>query len=94
METKLVSKNKKPNTENTSENTEKAQMNNKLLKIIEKEKQKQKLNTILEDCVKRWCEDTTSHGFSNMVKTDSWIIRIIWIILIILSMGYCVYSKN
>ena len=90
METKLVSNKKKT----TIENNEKAQMNHKIIKLIEKEKQKQKLNTILEDSVKRWCEDTTSQGFSNLVKTDNWIIRIIWIILIILSMGYCVYSKN
>ena len=56
-----------------------------------KEKQKQ-LNSLMKECVKEWCEDTTSHGFKNMVKTDSWLIRITWIILIIASMSYCVYS--
>ena len=55
----------------------------------EKEKQ---LNKLMKECVKEWCEDTTSHGFKNMVKTDSWLIRITWIILIIASMSYCVYS--
>ena len=52
----------------------------------------EELKQLMKDCIKEWCSDTTSHGFSNMVKTDSWAIRIAWIVLVVLSMGYCIYS--
>ena len=65
----------------------------KFFKLVEKDKKEKELNSLMKECIKDWCEDTTSHGFSNMVKTDSWIIRITWIILIIVSMAYCMYSK-
>lgn len=41
----------------------------------------------LDDKIKlilsEFCLDTSAHGFLNSYKTDSWIIRVIWIILII-----------
>ncbi|CAF1056474.1 unnamed protein product [Brachionus calyciflorus] len=74
------------------------QVNEKKEKFFEKTAEEKKkeheeaLNKLLKDCVREWCENTTSHGFANMVRTDSWIIRIIWLILVIIFMGYCIYT--
>jgi hypothetical protein len=59
-----------------------------------KHERKKRLAALLEDCVKEWCEHTTSHGFSNMVRTDSWIVRLTWIFLVLISFGYCIYSNT
>ena len=67
--------------------------NNQITGASEVQKNKQNLNKILEDCVKQWCQDTTSHGFSNIVRTDSWLIKISWTLLVLASMGYCIYSN-
>ncbi len=56
--------------------------------------QKEKLRAKLKACLHEWCNDTTLHGFVNIVKTDSIIIRLIWIVLIITCLAYCIYSNN
>ena len=52
----------------------------------------------LDDKIKlilsEFCLDTSAHGFLNSYKTDSWIIRIIWISLIIGSFYMCFSSEN
>ncbi|RNA09553.1 FMRFamide-activated amiloride-sensitive sodium channel isoform X1 [Brachionus plicatilis] len=58
-------------------------------------REKKQFNLIqepLKKCILEWCENTSSHGFSNMVRTDSWIIRIVWLILVLLFIGYCIFS--
>ena len=67
---------------------------NKVNHGMKESKPKKGKKELMKECVREWCEDTTSHGFKNMVKTDSWVIRIIWVILIIASMGYCIYSNS
>ncbi len=52
METKLFNKKEKEN----KKTIEKVENVHKLKKIVEKEKKKQQLNTLLEDCIKQWCE--------------------------------------
>ena len=63
-------------------------------KTDEKKNQKAfQLKKLFKRSVKEWCENTTSHGFSNMIRTDSWIVRIVWLILIFAFMGYCIFSN-
>jgi hypothetical protein len=37
--------------------------------------------------------NTSAHGFKNAYKTTSYVIRVIWIILIIASFSYISYCK-
>ena len=53
-----------------------------------------KLKKDLKGCLKEWCMDTTSHGFSNMVKADNWITRLAWLFLVITLTAYCFFSKR
>ncbi|CAF0821207.1 unnamed protein product [Brachionus calyciflorus] len=46
----------------------------------------------IKECVREWCENTTSHGFSNMVKTDSNLIRVSWVVLVLCFSSYCLYT--
>ena len=50
------------------------------------------LSDRLKGCLSEWCEDTTSHGFLNVVKTKNWISRIIWILLIVAGIAYSLLS--
>ena len=59
----------------------------------EEKKEEKTLGKSIVEYLKEWCDDTTSHGFKNIVKTDSWMIRIAWILLVIGSMSYCMLSK-
>ncbi|RNA20730.1 FMRFamide-activated amiloride-sensitive sodium channel isoform X1, partial [Brachionus plicatilis] len=58
----------------------------------QKKREEHEVQELLKKCVKEWCENTSSHGFSNMIRTDSWIIRIVWIILVLLFIGYCSFT--
>ena len=77
--------------------TAKESQKNILHKVERKETRKKskysKLKTNLKECLKEWCLDTTSHGFSNMVKADIRIIRLAWVILVVSLTTYCFYSK-
>ena len=64
-----------------------------IMSSMKKVKQEEALKQLIKESVKEWCENTTSHGFSNMVKTDSWVIRSVWIVLVVVSMTYCFYCK-
>lgn len=69
-------------------------MDEKILQkqVIKNLRNKKNIKKVIKECVIDWCENTTSHGFSNLVRTDSWPIRILWLIIVIISMGYCFYS--
>ena len=41
-----------------------------------------------------FCEDTTAHGLRNIVKTDSWLFRILWVFLFVIAVLYCGYCNN
>ena len=56
------------------------------------EEQKTKLSLLLKASVKEFCEMTSAHGFLNISKSTSWIVRIAWILLVIVSISYCIYS--
>ncbi|RNA37541.1 FMRFamide-activated amiloride-sensitive sodium channel isoform X1 [Brachionus plicatilis] len=58
----------------------------------QRKEEKHEVQELLKKCVKEWCENTSSHGFSNLIRTDSWIIRIVWLILVLLFIGYCSYT--
>ena len=47
----------------------------------------------LKDCAKSWCENTTFHGFLNIIKTDSYILRLTWIIIVSLGFYYSTQSN-
>jgi hypothetical protein len=55
--------------------------------------EKEKLRARVKACLHQWCNDTTLHGFVNIIKTDSIIIRLIWIVLVVVCLIYCFYSK-
>ena len=44
--------------------------------------------------IREWCLDTTSHGFSNIVKSKYWIAKIVWILFVIGGISYCFYSNK
>ena len=52
-----------------------------------------KLKNSLKDCVRSWCENTSSHGFYNMLESKFLINKIIWMILVLVGIGYCVLSN-
>lgn len=47
----------------------------------------------LKECSVDFCCETSTHGLSNMVRTDSRIIRLVWILLVLTGTGYCTYCK-
>lgn len=57
------------------------------------EKGRKNLSEKFKKCSVEFCEDTSTHGLNNIVKTDSWIIRIVWILLVLTGTGYCTYCK-
>lgn len=60
--------------------------------VDKKAQEEEALKKLFRECFKEWCENTTSHGFGNIVRTDSWFLRFVWMLLIILFSGYCIYS--
>ena len=81
------------NAENKFESTFKmSQLKHRI--VSEELKNVNTLKSELKKTAKEWCIDTTSHGFSNVVKADSWTIRIGWILVIIAFTGYCFYSEK
>ena len=61
--------------------------------VVKANSEVKKENSIKE-IARVWCEDTTWHGFKNVVKNDSWIMKILWIAVLIGSTGFCVYSES
>jgi hypothetical protein len=61
-----------------------------MLKQSHKDK---KFSSLFKECAVQWSVDTTCHGFKNMVQSESWIVRIVWLSLIVTSISYCLYSK-
>ena len=57
------------------------------------EKEDLNKNLKYKKCSVEFCEDCTAHGLSNMIKTDSWIIRIAWITLMVIFFSYTAYSN-
>lgn len=48
----------------------------------------------LKECLRDWCETTTAHGFIHLIRPISLIKRLIWVLLIIITNCYCLYSKK
>ncbi|RNA31126.1 FMRFamide-activated amiloride-sensitive sodium channel isoform X1, partial [Brachionus plicatilis] len=51
-----------------------------------------KFRGLMKKCVKEWLENSSSHGFSNMIRADSWMIKIVWLILVFIFMAYCIFT--
>ena len=64
-------------------------MNNQFVSKMNKET----LNK-LKKCSKEFCDETSTHGLANIVKTDIQVIRIIWILLVLTAAIYCSYCKH
>ena len=56
-------------------------------------KSKTKISHKIKEEIKSFCTDSTAHGLGNIAKTDSFLFRIIWIILVILAFSYCSYCE-
>ncbi|CAF0708689.1 unnamed protein product [Brachionus calyciflorus] len=39
-----------------------------------------------------WSSNTTSHGIPNIVRLDSKVLKITWLICFLASLGYCIYT--
>jgi hypothetical protein len=50
------------------------------------------LATELKETFLEWCGFSTAHGIPSLSRTDSRIIRILWIVCLIASTTYCFYS--
>ena len=87
-----MEKSKQPE-EKTSKEAKEDEVEEINLNNGEEKKKEETLGRSIIEYLKEWCDDTTSHGFKNIVKTDSWIIRIAWILLVLGSMSYCMLSK-
>ena len=59
--------------------------------IIRKKESKTKKEII--DITIECYENTTIHGFRNIIKADNIIIRLVWVIILIAGIGYSVYSN-
>lgn len=40
-----------------------------------------------------WCKSTSHHGFGNIVRTEIIPLKIMWVIAIVVSVGYLSYCK-
>jgi hypothetical protein len=67
---------------------EEVKMPNMIKKSLSLPKNDEKKSHFVE-----WCLDTSTHGFSNVIKADNWILKIIWIILILAATAGCLYCK-
>lgn len=52
----------------------------------------ERLKNLLRECVREWSEHTTAHGFANISRANSVVVKLIWAALLILSVSYCIYS--
>lgn len=53
--------------------------------------QEAKLQKLMKDTLIEWCQDTTSHGCLNIVKANNILLRLIWIVCLLASIGFCFY---
>lgn len=53
----------------------------------------EKLAKKVIDFIAQWLDGFTMHGFANINRTDSNIIKVIWAILIVGLIGYCIYCN-
>jgi hypothetical protein len=50
---------------------------------MKKEKEKKKsISHIFFETLRECCSDSTSHGIPNIARSDSWLIRIFWFLLL------------
>jgi len=47
----------------------------------------------IKECTYTCFAETTAHGLPNIVKNDSWFLKVTWLILFLGGLGYCIYSK-
>lgn len=67
---------------------EEVKMPNMIKKSLSLPKNDEKKSHFVE-----WCLDTSTHGLPNVIKADNWILKIIWIILILTAVAGCLYCK-
>ena len=56
------------------------------------EKEKLKLRKELLNIITEWGMYTTCHGIGNIIRADNFILRIIWLVFLTASFGYCSYQ--
>ena len=57
------------------------------------ESPKFRLSEKLKICSTDFCLDCTGHGLANIVKTDSWILKICWLVLVSAGTAYSTYCN-
>jgi hypothetical protein len=83
----------RPNSKLNNNNNEKEEATTKE-KAKKQEEIEDNTSMIIKKMAKEWFENTTSHGFSNIVKSRNWFGRILWISILMASVVYCFYSKS
>lgn len=81
------------------ENSDSKKLNDSLSEKKEKEKEKKSTFRIYLETLRECCSNSTSHGIPNIARTESWVIRIFWLILLIgaaVASVYCIFffTKN
>jgi hypothetical protein len=59
----------------------------------EEDEEETSIKSKLKHVLQEWLNDTTTHGFSNILKSKTWFGRIIWTTILASSSCYCFYSK-
>ncbi len=47
--------------------------------------------TLIKRKLLEWTESSTLHGLSNLFKTEIILLRVIWLVCILCSVGFCAY---
>jgi hypothetical protein len=79
---------------NLNSNINSNNSNNSDVQIVERPVRKRDTQSRLVKCIKDWCEETTMHGFRNISQTKYWPVKLGWVILVSISLFYCIYSKS
>jgi hypothetical protein len=61
--------------------------------IAEKEHKKKSTLQIYLEILKECCSNSTSHGIPNIARSDNWIIKFFWFILLFGATAASVYCK-
>lgn len=52
-----------------------------------------RFNETYKDIVEEWSEVTTIHGCYEISKARSWIVKLMWAVLLLVSIIVCIYCK-
>ena len=48
--------------------------------------------TLVKKCIKQWCDYCTWSGINNMIRTEKKSVFVIWLLLYLASLTYCLFN--